>query len=88
MPAEVSASFLVLVGIAAVAGALGGLAGGRSPGMILSALMGIVGGLALAAVARAYGAPALIELEGFSAVYAALGAALFSLAVSLSSGRR
>lgn len=88
MPFDVSSSFLVLVGVTAVAGAIGGLMGGRSPGAILSALMGIVGGLAVAAVARAYGAPPLVQLEGWSVVYSAVGAALFALVVSLSSGRR
>lgn len=87
MPADVSPAFFLFLGVAGLGGLVGGLLAGRSSGMILSVLMGMVGGLTLAAIARALAFPGGFDLGGFSGLYGALGGLVLAYGVASTSGR-
>ena len=84
MPAEV-VSALILVGlIGGVAGLLGGFLGSKHR-LFGAILLGIIGGIAAASIARIAGAnPGYSVGEGFSAIYAVAGGFLLGFAVSRS----
>lgn len=74
-------SSLAIIGAAgAITGLLGGVAAGarRLMGTIL---MGVIGAIAAAAIARAGGAPIIYGVGGYSYVYAAAGGLLLSYVV-------
>jgi len=87
--------FLVLLLIAALAGALGqALAGYRSGNFLLSTLFGFLGAILGVALAREMGlpefVPVIIEGQAFPLFWATIGAALLSLIFGLvfAGGRR
>jgi uncharacterized membrane protein YeaQ/YmgE (transglycosylase-associated protein family) len=81
-------SLLVLLLVAAVAGALGqAIAGYSLGGCLVSSAVGLIGALIGAWVAGALGLPEMIAFDiggwRFPLIYAIIGATLFSLAVGL-----
>jgi uncharacterized membrane protein YeaQ/YmgE (transglycosylase-associated protein family) len=87
-------SLLILLLVAAVAGALGqAIAGYSLGGCLVSSAVGLVGALVGAWVGTALGLPELLAFDiggfRFPLVYAIIGATLFSLTVGLlTRGRR
>jgi uncharacterized membrane protein YeaQ/YmgE (transglycosylase-associated protein family) len=86
-------SLLVLLLVAAVAGALGQAISGYSlGGCLVSSAVGLIGALVGAWVAGMLGLPELIAFDiggwRFPLVYAVIGATLFSLVVGLLTRRR
>lgn len=83
------ASTLTTFAIIGAVGALFGLIGGflaSADNLIGTILMGAIGGIALAAVLRAGGAPTIygVGSESFSAVWAAVGGGLLGFVVGRS----
>jgi uncharacterized membrane protein YeaQ/YmgE (transglycosylase-associated protein family) len=81
-------SLLVLLLVAAVAGALGqAIAGYSLGGCLVSSAVGLIGALIGAWVAGALGLPEMIAFDiggwRFPLIYAIIGATLFSLVVGL-----
>jgi uncharacterized membrane protein YeaQ/YmgE (transglycosylase-associated protein family) len=86
-------SLLMLLLVAAVAGALGqAIAGYSLGGCLVSSAVGLIGALIGAWVATALGLPELIAFDiggwRFPLVYAIIGATLFALVVGLITRRR
>ncbi|HLT96000.1 MAG TPA: hypothetical protein VK070_04350 [Acidimicrobiia bacterium] len=74
-------SALAVIGAAgAISGLLGGVAAGARR-LIGTILMGVIGAIAAAAIARAAGAPIIYGIGGFSYVYGAAGGLLLSYVV-------
>lgn len=81
--AVVEALFIVAI-IGGIAGLIGGFLGSKH-NLIGAVLLGIIGGLSAAAVARIAGAEPLMSVgEGFSAVYAGIGGLVLGYAVGRS----
>lgn len=76
---------LILVAVAAVGGLLGGVISARRGGLIGSILMGTIGGLVVALLAAVANLPPLIEVAGYSLVYALAGGVLLSFIIGYSS---
>jgi uncharacterized membrane protein YeaQ/YmgE (transglycosylase-associated protein family) len=86
-------SLLMLLLVAAVAGALGqAIAGYSLGGCLVSSAVGLIGALIGARVATALGLPEFIAFDiggwRFPLVYAIIGATLFALVVGLITRRR
>jgi uncharacterized membrane protein YeaQ/YmgE (transglycosylase-associated protein family) len=86
-------SLLVLLLVAAIAGALGqAIAGYSLGGCLVSSAVGLIGALIGAWVANALGLPELLAFDiggwRFPVVYAVIGATLFALIVGLLTRRR
>ena len=78
---------LFIVGIiGGVFGLIGGFLGSKRS-LIGSVLLGIIGGLAVASIARIAGFDPILPVdEGFSAVYAAVGGLVLGYVVNRSTG--
>ena len=84
MPQEIVETLFVVAIIGGVFGLIGGFLGAKRS-LIGSLLMGIIGGIALASMARIAGFdPVLAIDEGFSAIYAAAGGLVLGFAVNRS----
>lgn len=83
-PAFAALAVIGLVGL--VTGLIGGVVAGAKH-LIGTMLMGAVGAIALAAVARFADAPPVIGIEGFSYLYGALGGLLLAYVVGRSDRR-
>ena len=85
MPQEVIEALFVVGIIGGVFGLIGGFLGSKRK-LVGSTLLGVIGGIALAATARIAGfSPILAIDEGFSAIYAAVGGLVLGFAVNRSS---
>ena len=70
--------------MAAIAGLLGGFLGSKHR-LFGAILLGVIGGIAAASIARIAGAGPIFDVgEGFSAIYAAVGGFLLGYVVSRS----
>ena len=86
MPQEIVEALIVVGIIGGVFGLIGGFLGSKRK-LVGSALLGVIGGIALAAIARIAGFPPVLELdEGFSALYAAAGGFVLGFVVNRSTG--
>jgi hypothetical protein len=75
----------VVGGVGALAGLIGGFLAGASR-LLGTALLGVIGGIAGAAIMRIAGAPAFLAVgDGFSVVWAAAGGLLLGYVVGRSS---
>ena len=84
MPQEVVETLFVVAIIGAVFGLIGGFLGAKRS-LVGSLLMGVIGGIALASIARiANFDPVLPIDEGFSAIYAAAGGLVLGFVVNRS----
>jgi len=81
-------AFNGIVGVALVGGLgglFGGFASGRRANAIISLLLGALGGIAVATVARSFTAPTLITLSDFGLDWALGGGLLFAFVIGRSS---
>ena len=86
MPQEIVEALIVVGVIGGVFGLIGGFLGSKRK-LVGSTLLGIIGGIALAAIARIAGFPPILELdEGFSALYAGVGGFVLGFVVNRSTG--
>jgi hypothetical protein len=84
MPAEVVSALIAVGLIGGVFGLLGGFFGSKHR-LFGAILLGIIGGIAAASIARIAGAtPGFSVGEGFSAIYAAVGGFVLGFVVSRS----
>jgi len=67
-------AFAIVGGVGALAGVIGGFIG-SADNLFATLLMGIIGGIALSAIFRAFGVPSFygVGAEDFSLVWAAVG---------------
>lgn len=86
MPQEIIETLFVVGIIGGVFGLIGGFVGSKRK-LVGSTLLGIIGGIALAAIARIAGFPPVLPLEeNFSALYAAVGGFVLGFVVNRSTG--
>ena len=84
MPQDVVETLFVVAIIGAVFGLVGGFLGAKRS-LVGSLLMGVIGGIALASMARIAGFDPILQIdEGFSAIYAAAGGLVLGFAVNRS----
>lgn len=84
LPPEIVGALLVVGLIGGITGLIGGFLGSKHR-LLGSILLGVIGGIAAASIARIAGADPGLEVgEGFSAVYAAAGGLLLGFAVGRS----
>lgn len=86
------ASTLQSLAVVGAVGAIAGLIGGfiaSADNLVGTVLMGIIGGIALSAITRIAGAPAIygIGAENFSLVWGAVGGLVLGYVVGRASGR-
>ena len=85
MDFEFTPNQLIIVAGAAVGGLLGGILTGRKARVVGSILVGTIGGLIAAVLTKAAEFPPLIEVAGYSVVYAIVGGILLSAIVGFGS---
>lgn len=81
-------AFNGIVGVALIGGLgglFGGFAAGRRSNAFISLLLGALGGIAVATVARSFTAPTLITLSDFGLDWALGGGLLFAYVIGRSS---
>lgn len=89
MPMLVGASTLTALAIIGAVGGILGVVGGflaSADNLVGTLLMGVIGGIALSAVLRGFGAPVIygVGAENFSVVWAALGGLILGFVVGRS----
>lgn len=85
MDFEFTPNMLLIVAAAAFGGLLGGVLTGRKASVVGSILMGTIGGLVAAVLTHAADFPPLVEIAGYSAVYAVLGGIFLAAVVGFGS---
>ena len=73
MDLEFTPNMLIILAAAAFGGLLGGLLTGRRASVVGSILMGTIGGLVTTVLCRAADFPPIVEVAGYSVVYAVAG---------------
>lgn len=82
---EFTPEMLLIVAAAAFGGLLGGVLAGRRSTVVGSILIGTIGGLVTAILTRAADFPPVVEIAGYSVVYAVLGGFLLAAVVGYGS---
>ncbi len=85
MDLEFTPNMLIIVAAAAFGGLLGGVLTGRKASVVGSILMGIIGGLLASVLTRAADFPPIVEVAGYSVVYAVFGGILLAAIVGFGS---
>ena len=85
MDFEFTPNMLLIVAAAAFGGLLGGILTGRKASIVGSLLMGTIGGLVTTVLTRAAEFPPIVEVAGYSAVYAVLGGIFLAAVVGFGS---
>ena len=85
MDFEFTPNMLLIVAAAAFGGLLGGVLTGRKASVVGSILMGTIGGLVATVLTRAADFPPIVEIAGYSAVYAVLGGIFLAAVVGFGS---
>jgi hypothetical protein len=85
MDFEFTPNMLIIVAAAAFGGLLGGVLTGRKASVVGSMLMGTIGGLVATVLIRAAEFPPIVEVAGYSVVYAVLGGILLAAIVGFGS---
>lgn len=70
---DLTPNMLIIVAAAGFGGLLGGLFTGRRASVVGSILMGMIGGLVTTVLCRAAEFPPVVEIAGYSVVYAVAG---------------
>jgi hypothetical protein len=78
MDFEFVPSMLIIVAVAAFGGLVGGVMTGRKASVVGSIMMGTIGGLLVTVLARAAEFPPVVEVAGYSVVYALVGGILLA----------
>ncbi len=73
MEQDLVRAFGAVVIFAGFGGLLGGMLAGRRAGIVGSILLGIIGGVVAAVIAEALNAAPVVDVEGYSLLYAAGG---------------
>ena len=82
---EFTPSMLIVVAAAAFGGLLGGALTGRRATVVGSVLMGTIGGIVTTVLTKAADFPPIVEVAGYSIVYAVLGGIVLSAIIGYSS---
>jgi len=82
---EFTPNLLIIVAAAAFGGLLGGVLTGRKASVVGSILMGTIGGLVTTVLTSAAEFPPIVEVAGYSVVYAILGGILLSAIIGFGS---
>jgi uncharacterized membrane protein YeaQ/YmgE (transglycosylase-associated protein family) len=82
---EFTPNMLIVVAAAAFGGLLGGVLTGRRASVFGSILMGTIGGLVATVLTRAADFPPIVEVAGYSIVYAVLGGIVLAAIIGYSS---
>lgn len=82
---DLTPNMLIIVAAAAFGGLLGGLLTGRRASVVGSILMGIIGGLVTTVLCRAADFPPIVEVAGYSVVYAVAGGIFLAAVVGYGS---
>jgi hypothetical protein len=85
MDLEFAPNILIIVAAAAFGGLMGGVLTGRRASVVGSILMGTIGGLVTAILCRAADFPPLVEIAGYSVVYAVAGGIFLAAVVGFGS---
>ena len=85
MDLDFTPNMLIIVAAAAFGGLLGGVLTGRRAPVVGSILMGTIGGLITAVLTRAADFPPLVEVAGYSVVYAVAGGIFLAAVVGFGS---
>jgi hypothetical protein len=85
MDFEFTPNMLLIFAAAAFGGLLGGVLTGRKASVVGSILMGTIGGLVAAVLTRAADFPPIVDVAGYSAVYAVLGGIFLAAVVGYGS---
>ena len=85
MEFEFTPNMLLIVAAAAFGGLLGGILTGRKATILGSLLMGTIGGLVTTVLTRAAEFPPIVEVAGYSVVYAVIGGVLLAAIVGFGS---
>ncbi|MGZ5383660.1 MAG: hypothetical protein ACXWH0_06725 [Acidimicrobiia bacterium] len=78
MDFEFGPSMFIVVAAAAFGGLVGGVMTGRKASVVGSIMMGTIGGLLVTVLARAAEFPPVVEVAGYSVVYALVGGILLA----------
>lgn len=78
MDFEFVPSMFIIVAAAAFGGLVGGVMAGRKASVVGSIMMGTIGGLLVTVLARAAEFPPVVEVAGYSVVYALVGGILLA----------
>ena len=82
---EFTPNMLIVVAASAFGGLLGGVLTGRRASVLGSILMGTIGGLVTTVLTRAADFPPIVEVAGYSIVYAVLGGIVLAAIIGYSS---
>jgi uncharacterized membrane protein YeaQ/YmgE (transglycosylase-associated protein family) len=82
---EFTPNMLIVVAAAAFGGLMGGLLTGRRATAVGSILMGTIGGIVTTVLIKAADFPPIVEVAGYSIVYAVLGGIVLSAIIGYSS---
>ena len=85
MDLEFAPNILIIVAAAAFGGLMGGVLTGRRASIVGSILMGTIGGLVTTILCRAADFPPLVEVAGYSVVYAVAGGIFLAAVVGFGS---
>jgi hypothetical protein len=85
MEFDFTPDFLLIVAAAAFGGLLGGVLTGRKASIVGSLLMGTIGGLVTTVLTRAADFPPIVEVAGYSVVYAVIGGILLAAVIGFGS---
>jgi uncharacterized membrane protein YeaQ/YmgE (transglycosylase-associated protein family) len=85
MDFEFTPDMLIIVAAAAFGGVLGGVLTGRKASVVGSILMGIIGGLVATVLTRAAEFQPIVEVAGYSVVYALVGGLILASVVGFGS---
>jgi hypothetical protein len=85
MDFEFTPNMLLIVAAAAFGGLLGGVLTGRRASVVGSILMGTIGGLITTVLIRAAEFPPIVEVAGYSVVYAVIGGIFLAAVVGFGS---
>jgi hypothetical protein len=85
MDFEFTPNMLLIVAAAAFGGLLGGVLTGRRASVAGSILMGTIGGLVTTVLTRAADFPPIVEVAGYSVVYAVAGGIFLSAIIGFGS---
>lgn len=82
---DLTPNMLIIVAAAGFGGLLGGVLTGRRASVVGSILMGIIGGLVTTVLCRAADFPPVVEVAGYSIVYAVAGGIFMAAVVGYGS---
>ncbi len=86
MDQQLLVALVLVAGVAAFGGLVGGVVAGRRATVVSSILMGIIGGMVTSVLVREFGGPPIVGTQGYSLVYALGAGFLFSWVIGSTRG--